>query len=242
MPVATLSGPEWGYLGVGFRRVSEFESDDSSRLDQAYGRHLEIDALDPVLDSPRKALRLRTELGEEFSVALVAGLFFLTRDSRAVDSSGAELAVIAERIRLLSERCERVGAVACILRTPPSFWLSAGPEIALARIREEWSRSSARLFFDFGQGGHQRAIGDFERAADPLWTKPEPRSPYWRVHGWHAVRWVRRYSQEALLGLHRAVNLYRPPFVVFAHSQRSEQAEDFLKLADFVSPEKGARP
>ena len=57
-----------------------------------------------------------------------------------------------------------------------------------------------------------------------------PRGAYWKIHGWHPDRWIRRYGQEALARLALWMRKTQATHVCFAHSQRVEQLQEFRAL------------
>lgn len=63
---------------------------------------------------------------------------------------------------------------------------------------------------------------------DPMWEKPA-KAKYWKVHGWHDTRWVRRYSQSDLTRLGKAYIKIKPEVLIFAHSLRVGQVLNFKK-------------
>lgn len=81
------------------------------------------------------------------------------------------------------------------------------------------------FFFDPGQLGCPAWMDPKTCVFDPMWFGDPPWSPYWKIHGWHPERWVRRYSESQLLKLIVQAKRHAPQFVMLAHPQRLEQWE-----------------
>jgi len=60
---------------------------------------------------------------------------------------------------------------------------------------------------------------------DPAWDSPfrASRASYWKLHGWHPDRWVRRYGEAQLAAVSEKILKARPNHVCLAHSGRFEE-------------------
>jgi hypothetical protein len=54
---------------------------------------------------------------------------------------------------------------------------------------------------------------------------------YWKIHGWHPARWIRRYSTEALQELWQLSVHTQATHVCLAHSQRVTQFKELKDIA-----------
>jgi len=59
----------------------------------------------------------------------------------------------------------------------------------------------------------------------------EAHSKYWKIHGWHPTRWIRRYSREALQELWQLSVHAQATHVCLAHSQRVAQLTELKEIA-----------
>jgi hypothetical protein len=55
---------------------------------------------------------------------------------------------------------------------------------------------------------------------------------YWKIHGWHPARWIRRYSEEALKELWYLARDSQATHVCLAHSQRVAQLGELRAVRD----------
>ena len=128
-----------------------------------------------------------------------------------------------ERLEILFETCRRVGVSAATVSVPSA--LHAMPYLKM-RMRALLSRANAEnlaFFFDFGKNVRPMAIDREHCVSDPLWFRGEAWSVYWRIHGWHPERWVRRYPAEDLDFLAKLARKTPPEFIILAHSERRAQ-------------------
>lgn len=139
-----------------------------------------------------------------------------------------------DRMSELQEICDARRAAACILKLPPSYWLWENAETRLQRFQLDWQKKQpCPLTIDSGREEPSASVRkDFNWVADPFWvpTRQYSRSKVWRIHGWHEVRWVRRYSESQLLKLATAIRKWKPEFVILVHSQRVPQIEELQAL------------
>ncbi len=135
----------------------------------------------------------------------------------------------------LSERIEQLAPPAVVWSLPPQYplWgniddlysnirdMTLNPEIhfldAPFPLRASWQNSPAAVYDPFAPQSMK------------LNQKPK-HSLYWRIHGWHTERWIRRYAPAQLDELSSLINRFSPRFVSFAHSQRVNQLNELLKV------------
>jgi hypothetical protein len=114
------------------------------------------------------------------------------------------------------------------LKLPPSFFDTDTLEDTIAPFIERWQKqSSLKIWVDLPANLPSTLEMQDIFGVDPFWHKPQS-NRYWRVHGWHDTRWVRRYSDETLKTLAKNCVRHKPEVVVFAHSQRFAQSLEFL--------------
>jgi hypothetical protein len=189
----------------------------------------EVDALDPVWDSPsaRKKLTRRLHPGQGFTLSF--GHYFL----RGKDRSDSR-----ERARLAVERCSAIAAEASFLIVPPSFASEPMLNEILTTFRDEFAREKIAppridLRFEVISGSPL----PLERTGDPAWLRKtdELRTRAWRIHGDHPTRWIRAYSTGALDLLARSAFRHKPERIIFSHSQRFLQAEEFARRLESLN-------
>lgn len=180
----------------------------------------EIDALDPLLESARERRRLASLAARGQAQILISASSFFFRP-------GEEPAEQEEKRSLLRELCASTNAVACSLKLPPGFCRQEGTAARLHEFIRGWRRDGegVSLWVDPGKSGYDPA-DTILTAEDPLWGNPK-RSDYWRIHGWHASRWVRLYGREELERIVLLSRKLRPRWIIFTHSQRRLQAPAF---------------
>lgn len=163
--------------------------------------------------------------------ALSAGFWFVAAREQAEQD---------ERVSLLLEHCERSRAAACVISVPPSLHSREGAPATLARLVARFKRDgSCPVYFDFGRAGPPRWADPALAVTDPLWPLEQPSAcgsgpelfgRYWKIHGWHPDRWVRRYASEQLGRLIELARAHQPEFVILAHSSRVEQWRELASL------------
>ena len=89
------------------------------------------------------------------------------------------------------------------------------------------------------KSGDQPLFGDLywdhpesSQVVDPLWRRLIPRgTKILKVHGWHPERWQRKYGALTLQNLALKIKKSRhaPQQIIFGHSQRFDEAQQFLK-------------
>ncbi len=179
----------------------------------------EIDALDPTWESIESRRRLRKRLAPNQGVLLKFGHYFLRGEDRTDQR---------ERIRAATESIEQFEAEASIIAVPPSFENSLSLSESLGFFKDEFIRKGLALPRVDAPFSHPFPL---ERVGDPLWEKTpeECTTRIWIIHGFHSERWIRLYSGQDLDHLAEAALKYKPETIVFAHSQRFVQVEDFLQ-------------
>ena len=127
----------------------------------------------------------------------------------------------------LRELCIAHGALACIIKFSLIQSVASDFEQRVRAIIDHWS-SLARcpVYFEPSKSVLDVNLGHELFVKDPLWQRLERPAPYWKIHGWHPERWVRRYSVEQLSELAAQASRFDPDFLVLAHSGRSEQMPD----------------
>jgi hypothetical protein len=67
---------------------------------------------------------------------------------------------------------------------------------------------------------------------DPAWDSPFRASAvsYWKLHGWHPDRWIRRYGEAQLAAVAERIRKARPRHVCLAHSGRFEELKVLAPL------------
>lgn len=137
-----------------------------------------------------------------------------------------DLAEHHERVAILLEAARSCNTTTATLSVPSS--LQTNTELP-SRVRSLTGRASAQgidLYFDFGRSGPPTWAEPELCVADPLWFRDKPWSDFWKIHGWHPERWVRRYSPDDLDRLVRLADRHVPKFVILGHSQRGAQWEE----------------
>jgi hypothetical protein len=201
---------------------------------------LEVDATEPLLQR-KPPLRARAIIGKRpVFLAIGKSLFAKPRDAPL------EPEVLLERLQILTETAARWSVKGIILKSVPTLselaeWASAqksrAPELA--------------LYFDPGEAALEAKSSleipaHWSVVADPLLSpaqkpqipqvlKGESLAPYFRIHGYHPERWVRRYSEAQLRGLLRwaaatARHSSEGVWICLAHSQRFSQCVELKTL------------
>ena len=196
----------------------------------------EVDAQDPVLGS--RSFRKKV-LGSSTEIVLRFGQAFFNHNDPLV---------LKEKFEAVLETVPLVEPVGGLMSLPPKFWDRMTIRDHLAPWAQLWrSRFEIPLWIDPPAESPTRApeLASDSRiawAGDPLWEPQVKRkAAFWKIHGWHDTRWVRKYSQESLLDLAREVGRHRPSFVIFGHSQREAQCLEFLNLIRAHPPGPSAR-
>ncbi len=129
-----------------------------------------------------------------------------------------------ERASILEGHCLRFSAAACVLKLTASLLADdAGAERVLS-LQYRWRLArDCPLYLDPGRDGPPAWAIPENCVSDPLWFEGKVWSDYWKIHGWHRERWVRRYSESAIASLAAQASERRPRFLVLGHSQRETQ-------------------
>jgi hypothetical protein len=128
---------------------------------------------------------------------------------------------LRERQELLQARAARLKAQACVLTLTSSFLDRSDASRRVSELLNAWR--GCPLFFDVSQNRAPSWIPPELAVEDPFWFSRRPRGRYWKIHGWHTERWVRRYAEKELSMLATKIGRYQPKFVVLGHSQRVQQ-------------------
>lgn len=131
-----------------------------------------------------------------------------------------------ERVAVLLEAVRSCNATTASLSVPNSLQTNAELPSRIRSLTERASAQGTDLYFDFGRSGPPKWAEPERCVADPLWFQDRPWSDFWKIHGWHLERWVRRYSPGDLDRLVRLAGRYFPKFVILGHSQRCAQWEE----------------
>lgn len=136
---------------------------------------------------------------------------------------GEDLSDTLERFESLKELCSAQQAVAATIKVGLSQIAATNNSSILKAVLKHWSDSApCPIFFESTKWSVPLEI-EFPFVADPLWQKLQAGSLYWKVHGWHRERWVRRYSTQEFSDLAKQVELFSPEWLVLGHSGRLEQ-------------------
>jgi hypothetical protein len=189
----------------------------------------ELDALDPAWDSSVARKRLSRRLLPGQGVTLTFGHYFLR---------GKDRSDLRERARFAVERCSEVAAEASFIIVPPSFAYEPRLNEMLAAFREEFARveiAPPRVDLRFEVISESPLA--LERTGDPAWIRKadELRKRAWRIHGDHPTRWIRAYSAGALDRLAKSAFRHQPERIIFGHSQRFIQAEEFARRLESLN-------
>jgi hypothetical protein len=171
--------------------------------------------LPDLLDGPADYLELSVrELGDLGSRARrrVRGRCVITAGVPHVYRLDAEV---------VGEWAEALEARAVVWILPPVFEMK-GDLPALRAASEAALGGRCPVFWD----ARFRLEGGVH---DPLAPRGWPQGArardgrYWRIHGWHETRWVRRYAESQLLEALTSARRAGVGFLTLAHSQRAEQ-------------------
>jgi hypothetical protein len=180
----------------------------------------EIDSHDPLLESKRSVNRLRTESRELYELNISANHYYFRKNSPLT---------LEDRALQLLELCENLNAKECVLKLTPSFFDLYTIEESIDRFHQIWcTETKKNLLVDLPAYFPKSLLVRSNYILDPCWHKIT-QGGYWRIHGWHDARWVRRYSEDALSKLAKNCLRFKPMALVFAHSQRVSQVQEFLK-------------
>lgn len=139
--------------------------------------------------------------------------------------------IFRDRIEELAEKANRSSALFCLLKLPPSFFENHSLRNTIKAFLNCWIQFSAvDILIDLPQKIPNIEEEGFDFSRDPMWDKPK-KVRCWKVHGWHAERWIRLYSSDSLKELKKNMIRYQPDFLIFGHSQRMQQVRSFLDLA-----------
>jgi hypothetical protein len=181
----------------------------------------EIDTFDPILKTAHGTSRLRSVGSKNGMIHLSANHYYFKSDSPLS---------LDERLQKLIEMSESVDAQGCILKLNASFFESQTLEEGIGPFETLWkSQTKIPLWIDLPQEFPRALKLEPHFSTDPLWHQRRE-TPYWRIHGWHDTRWVRKYSDETLKSLAKECVRFKPSFLVFAHSQRIMQVLEFSKI------------
>jgi hypothetical protein len=148
--------------------------------------------------------------------------------------SHSDSEVFRDRILSLAESIQKLNVLFLLLKLPPSFF---DRQTGFEQI-QEWLQiwrheSSVPVFVDLPQKIPARLQSmlpnGLEFSVDPMWFKPK-KVKCWKIHGWHDARWIRMYASSDLSNLHSQAKRLKPEFLIFGHSQRVIQVEQFLML------------
>ena len=148
-------------------------------------------------------------------VTVAAGFWYLM---------GGEDSERHERLGLLEEFCRASSALAVVVRLPPAHRLDSEASGYILRFLKKWlEKNSCPLYFEPGREGPPSWLDPAFCVVDPLWSPRNLRSDYWKIHGWHAERWVRTYPCKTLISLAQRAERLTPRFIILGHSQRKRQ-------------------
>ena len=137
---------------------------------------------------------------------------------------------IDERIEMIESKVRLPQTLGFSIKLTPRFFETHEIEREVLPLKKRLENSlSLPVFIDLPKNSPHLSKSHSSFSIDPLWVKPS-RGGYWKVHGWHDTRWVRKYSQEELSKLSKLTQRYEPQLLTFAHSQRREQFFEFLSL------------
>jgi hypothetical protein len=182
----------------------------------------ELDALDPRLETVHSRRTLRRKIGTSRKIILVGGHYFL----RAEDPSEAR-----ERCQLFAERASEVESPVCLVTLSDAALSSPGLRDRLEGMTESFRSVGLPmpLIDSDGAGDSGAHLGGYPVVYDPAWApvRGAPPSSYWRIHGWHATRWIRLYPESFFERLARSAARHHPERISFGHSMRALQAAEF---------------
>lgn len=138
---------------------------------------------------------------------------------------------LSERIEMIDAKASNAQTLAFSIRLTPRFFESHQLDRdVLPLLRALVYEFGLPVYIDLPQTAADLCKMEPTFSTDPLWTKPR-QGGLWKIHGWHKVRWVRRYSKQQLEQLKKLTSRYQPHFLIFGHSQRAQQIQEFLNLS-----------
>lgn len=180
----------------------------------------ELDTIDPALNAASKLAKTF-----DFAIHMNANHFYFKPDSPTP---------LYDRVLSLVEMNENSGSEACILKLNPKFFEAHRLTEVVAPFKKIWdTHTKIKLWVDLPKALPPSLRSSLSFASDPFWHSRK-KTKYWRIHGWHDQRWVRRYSEEHLKSLAKDCAKFKPDFLVFAHSQRTIQVLEFLKIRNTI--------
>lgn len=148
--------------------------------------------------------------------------------------SHSDSEVFRDRILSLAEKIQKLNVLFLLLKLPPSFFDRQTGFQKIEELISIWrDESSVPVFVDLPQKIparlQSRLPDDLDFSVDPMWFKPK-KVKCWKIHGWHDARWIRMYASSDLSKLYSQAKRLNPEFLIFGHSQRVIQVEEFLML------------
>jgi len=137
-----------------------------------------------------------------------------------------------EKTTILSEISSELGARAVLLALTEKQLRVDEPMLrqSLRELSQQLQAESIELWIDSGKAAYEIELEGTSVVLDPFWhsTRRIAKGQVFKIHGWHSERWIRYYGQQELVRLARICRTKQPRLVLFAHSQRNEEARTFL--------------